>query len=179
MLPSLLNMVIDDLKLTEPLTPDLVKTLERDGETMVHEYYAAKANKVIEHNRKNRAFDQEKKSLPVDGNMSWARDVIDKRLTKAVSLVQSRMMQKNAGNEPQAAPAASYMHSRTMHQSEPTQYPHATQSLHTGLPGPIERHTLTTDAKAYTQTVQSRDERRPLRRATVETITDSSSEDSG
>lgn len=99
-MPSLLDMIKDSLKLTE-LPPDLVTILEKDGETMVHEYYARKANKIIEHNRNLRDLPPEKKTLPQESDMTWARVFIDEKLEKAKTLVQARMNQQNAQAIPQ------------------------------------------------------------------------------
>jgi hypothetical protein len=184
MMPSLLDMVKNNLKSQEHLPPDLVRTLERDGDTMVHEYYATKANKVIEHNRNNRDQLKEKKTLLQQSDMSWARDLIDEKLRKAEALVQARVRQQNTVTENgQQEPVAGQMHAGTSHQH--TLLPqHATpQSPHAGPQCSAERHSglleRTVPMSDTTDRVkmESRDPR-CLRRATVETVTDSDSETS-
>lgn len=176
MMPSLLDMVIDKLKITEQLPPDLVRILERDGETMVHEYYAVKANRVIENIRKNRALQQEKKPFPQQNDISWAHDLIQEKLAKAEALVQGHMRRSATENE-QQRPAARQKHPGTWHQLTPlTQQPGITQSLHAGPQCSSERDSRPivpmTETKDHMEKRSRGDPRRP-QRATVEKVTDS------
>jgi hypothetical protein len=174
MLPSLLDMVRENLKLTVPLPPDLIKTLEKNGETMVHEYYGMKADKVIEHNRNNPGRDRQQDKNTLD--MSRACNVIDKKLAEAEALVQERMGQQSEQQGP--ASEAEQLHPRTSHQdTQLARHTRDTQAPHTGLQhssgsdsGLPERISPITDGADHDD-MRSRGPSR-LRHAMVESITD-------
>ena len=181
MLPSLLDMVRDNLKLAEALPPDLTKNLEKEGETMVHQYYALKANKVIQHNRNNQVLQQDQKTVPQQNDMSWAHKLIEEKLATAIALVQGRLKQQNAKNEQQGS-AAEELQAHSSHQrTQLAQRPCTTQSPHAGLQyssgsdsGLLQRTSPMTDGRDHDDVeMQSREEHSRLRRATIETVTES------
>jgi hypothetical protein len=171
MLPSLLDMVRDKLKVTVPLPPDLTRTLEKNGENMVHQYYATKANKVIEHHRNNGKLPHDQRTLPQQSDMSWASDLINKKLASAEALVQGYMRMQN---ERQGLTAEQLHRFTSRQQTQLARHPYTPQPPPTvpqpfpgSGPRPPER-TPMTDARDRAKT----QEPSRLRRATVETVVD-------
>jgi len=179
-------MFIETLKLAEPLPLQLTTDLEKNGELMVHEYYATKADKVIQRNRKNRALKRHERSPLQQSDMAWARDLVNKRLAMAEALVREHIVkqQQNTTGE-QHALAPNRAQSRTPHRPtllvQPTacttQAPHAGRSE--GSPRPPECNVPVTEIGGGVEVQRKGDSRSPRHiTLTVEMATDSGEDNS-